>query len=571
MARKPLNLIYGVDDKPPVFIATILGLQHVFIIFIAIIFPVVILRHLGADFDPRIACSFISMSMIAGGVITILQALKKGPVGSGYLCPSVCGPSYLSASMLAASTGGLPLLFGMTGFVGVVEVFFSRIMHKLRFLFPAEVTGVVVAMVGIVIIPLSIRNFVGLDAMDNLMQANEVIVAILTLGTMVGLNIYSKGKIRLYCTLIGMTVGYVLSYIFGVMTPNDIAKIKELQFFAVPYMSHLSWKFDFHLAIPFIVAALCSTLKTVGDLATCQKINDTDWKRPEMKSISGGILVDGLGGILPGLIGGFGQSTSSSNIGLSIATGATSRKIAYFAGGIFIALAFLPRLAEIFIIMPKPVIGATLIFVVSFMIIAGFQIIMSRMLDARKIFVVGISIIFGLSVDMVPGIYDNIHHYIQPIFSSSLSLAAVTAVVLNLIFRIGISKKKILEVEAGKDSSEKINIFMEKLGGLWGARKEVIFNAISAMNEFMESVSTLELTKEKVIFDVRFNELSLDIDINYKGKSFEFPTEKPSKEDLKKDEKSILQLSAFMIRQYTDKIRTEYKNGICYVHLHFNH
>ncbi len=571
MARKPLNLIYGVDDKPPVFIATILGLQHVFIIFIAIIFPVVILRHLGADFDPRIACSFISMSMIAGGVITILQALKKGPVGSGYLCPSVCGPSYLSASMLAASMGGLPLLFGMTGFVGVVEVFFSRVMHKLRFLFPAEVTGVVVAMVGIVIIPLSIRNFVGLDAMDNLIQSNEFIVAILTLGIMVGLNIYSKGKIRLYCTLIGMTVGYVLSYIFGVMTPNDIAKIKELQFFAFPYIKHLSWKFDFNLAIPFIVAALCSTLKTVGDLATCQKINDTDWKRPEMKSISRGIMVDGLGGVLPGLIGGFGQSTSSSNIGLSIATGATSRKIAYFAGGIFIALAFLPRLAEIFIIMPKPVIGATLIFVVSFMIIAGFQIIMSRMLDARKIFVVGISIIFGLSVDMVPGIYDNIHHYIQPIFSSSLSLAAVTAVVLNLIFRIGISKKKILEVEAGKDSSEKIHLFMEKLGGLWGARKEVIFNAISAMNEFMESVSTLELTKEKVIFDVRFNELSLDIDINYKGKSFEFPTEKPSKEDLKKDEKSILQLSAFMIRQYTDKIRTEYKNGICYVHLHFNH
>jgi xanthine/uracil permease len=77
------------------------------------------------------------------------------------------------------------------------------------------------------------------------------------------------------------------------------------------------------------ITSICSTLKTVGDLVTCQKINDADWKRPDMKNISSGIFVDGLGGIIPGLIGGFGQSTSSANVGLSIASGATSKKIAY--------------------------------------------------------------------------------------------------------------------------------------------------------------------------------------------------------------------------------------------------
>ncbi|HEX37447.1 MAG TPA: xanthine permease, partial [Candidatus Cloacimonetes bacterium] len=153
MKKKPANLIYGVDDKPPFVTTVFLGLQHVFVIFIAMIFPVMIVNHLGTSIDPRTASGFISITMISSGIVTILQALKKGPVGSGYLCPSVCGPSYLQASFMAISSGGLPVLFGMTAFVGVAESIFSRFMHKLRVLFPAEVTGTIVAMVGITIIP----------------------------------------------------------------------------------------------------------------------------------------------------------------------------------------------------------------------------------------------------------------------------------------------------------------------------------------------------------------------------------------------------------------------------------
>jgi len=116
MIQKPANLIYGVNDKPPLTTTILLGFQHVFVIFIAMIFPVMIVKHFGASIDPRTASGFISVTMISSGIVTILQALKKGPVGSGYLCPSVCGPSYLQASFMAMASGGLPVLFGMTGF-----------------------------------------------------------------------------------------------------------------------------------------------------------------------------------------------------------------------------------------------------------------------------------------------------------------------------------------------------------------------------------------------------------------------------------------------------------------------
>ena len=202
MPVKPSNLIYGIDDKPALWVTLFLGFQHVCIVAIALIFPVVIVREAGGS--PDEASYMVSISMIAGGIGAVVQALGRGPVGSGYLCPQVCGPSFLSASILAAKTGGTALLFGMTAMAGVLEAFFSRIMHRLRVLFPAEVTGLIVAMVGITVIRLAATNFFGLGIMDQTTEHHEVLVSFLTLAVMVGLNVWSKGKLRLFCILIGM-------------------------------------------------------------------------------------------------------------------------------------------------------------------------------------------------------------------------------------------------------------------------------------------------------------------------------------------------------------------------------
>lgn len=90
----------------------------------------------------------------------------------------------------------------------------------------------------------------------------------------------------------------------------------------------------------------------------------------------------------------------SRNVGLSIATGTTSRVVGYAIGGFLICLAFIPKISSLFAILPKPVIGATLVFAISFMILAGVQIMMSRMIDARKTFVLGVSFIFGSRLDV---------------------------------------------------------------------------------------------------------------------------------------------------------------------------
>ena len=205
------------------------------------------------------------------------------------------------------------------------------------------------------------------------------------------------------------------------------------------------------------------------------------------------------------------------------------------------------------------------------MILAGIQVITSRMLDARRIFVVGIALIFGLSVDMVPGLYGNVPDLIQPLFSSSLAISTVLVVVLNLLFRIGITKRQLLELTPGVDGSQKIFEFMETQGGVWGARREVIMRATAALNEFVESAAGLGLVNGKTQAEVSFDEFNLDLDIRYDGQLMEFPSRRPTEDALLADEKAIIGLSGFLIRQYADRVRSEVVNGRCRVQFHFDH
>ncbi|MFH1488286.1 MAG: solute carrier family 23 protein [Pseudomonadota bacterium] len=569
MPVKPSNMIYGVDEHPPLYELIILGLEHMSVMTLAFIFPVIIVQESGGTMAQ--AATMIQMSMIAGGLGTILQSLKKGPVGSGFLCPQVCGPSFLSASILAGKTAGLGAVFAGTFFGGFFEALFSRLVKHLRQFFPPEVTGTVVAMVGITVIPFAMPRFLGLTETDPTVKAHEILVAVATLAVICAATIWGKKKLRLYNIIIGMVTGYVLSWMLCIFTPEQTERLSSTGYFALPVPVLHGWSVSWELVLPFVAASLCSSLKTIGDLVTCQKINDPGWKRMDLESISGGLLADAAGAMGGALLGGMGQSTSSSNVALSLATGATSRRIAWSVGLMLCGLAFFPKFATIFVIMPTPVIGATLVFAVSFMIVVGFQIITSRMLDARKMLVVGISIILGLSVDMVPGVYAGVPEWIRPIFSSSLSLATITVVILNIIFRIGLVAKKALVLKPGRDSGQSIYDFMDTCGREWGARPEVIARATGILTEFFEACAMARLSKSDIRMETAFDEFNLDLVITYDGRPLDFSAQKPSAEEILADDASLARLSAYIISRTADRVSCEEKKGKTILRVHLDH
>src|SRR5512139_1308957 len=161
MARKPANLIYGLEEKPPLGVVFLLGVQHIFLMSSTLLLPVVLVSEIGGSFEE--VRKVVAMTMIACGVGTILQAFRFRGFGSGFVCPNLCGPNFFLVSMQAAWLGGLPLMRGMTLVAGLAEAVFSRFFTRLRTLFPPEITGLVVLMVAEGIVPIGVSKFLGIN------------------------------------------------------------------------------------------------------------------------------------------------------------------------------------------------------------------------------------------------------------------------------------------------------------------------------------------------------------------------------------------------------------------------
>jgi NCS2 family nucleobase:cation symporter-2 len=567
--KKPPDIVYGVDDVPPLLVIALSGLQHVGLIAIFLIFPLLVVKELGAS--TVLSVNFLSVAVIALGIAAILQALPKGPVGSGFLCPANYSAIYLSPSLAAVKVGGLPLLFGMTLFAGMFEAALSPLLRRLRSFFPPELSGLVIFFVGTTVGSLGFRYLIGTGSERPLASA-DILVAVVTLGVTAGLNVWGKGQSRLFCSLIGMTVGYVIAALSGVLPGDDFAVLRALPAVAFPSFDHLGWSFAPALALPFAVSALVATVKSAAVVTVCQRINDSGWVRPHMGSLSRGVLADGLGTAASGLIGSIGLNSSPTCAGLSAATGGTSRTIGFAVGGLLIALGFLPMLTGLFVMMPRPVMGALLVFVACFILINGIQTIASRMLDARRTLVIGLALSAGITAEIVPNMSSDMPPILAPIVSSSLVLGTLTALLLNLLFRLGQRQRVTLtlEPEAG-DAMKRVVDFFEERGRAWGARRDVMERVSFGVSQSLESIQEVCEARGPIRIDAQFDEFNLDVTLAYRGELIELPNRRPSDKEIMESEAGHRRLAGFMLRRNADRVAASRKGDECLVQFHFDH
>ncbi|HTQ95642.1 MAG TPA: solute carrier family 23 protein [Candidatus Acidoferrum sp.] len=564
--KRPSGLLYDVDETPPLLVRLGVSLQHVFLLSVGWLYVVVIVNSIGGT--EAEAASIIRISMIAGGLATILQS-TRGVLGSGYFAPLTSSLIFLPVSILAVQTGGYRVLFGMGVIAGILLSFMSRVLDRLRVLFPPEVTGLMVAMAGLQLIRLGCPRFVGYNGPGSVPESRAIMVGALTLFVMVGATVWNKGKLHALPMLLGLSAGYILALGSGVLPwPQFVHELNE-PWINFPHRVVSGLSFRFSLLVPFLIASLTAGLKMVGDITLAQKINDAEWKRTDMKSAGGGLLASGLGTIFSGLSGGVAQTSVSSSIGLSLATGTTSRSLAIPTGIMVAALAFFPKLAAVLAAMPAPVVGAILIYSACFIVLGGMQLLTSRMLDSRRIFAVGISLIFGMSVDIAPELYRHVPEVFRPLFSSSTALATILVVSLSLLFRLGIAKRISFEVVPG-GAMDKINSVMEDQGAAWGMRREVVTRAVQAVNETVISALAFNPELERVQVSIEFDEFKLEADVEYEGVPIQLADSAPSPESLFTDE-GIALLSTYMIRQFVDRIRIKAHKNVCRVALTWNH
>jgi len=425
----------------------------------------------------------------------------------------------------------------------------------------------VVFLIGLVIGITALRLLIG--GGGGTVDGKDALVAGVALGTMIALNIWNKGSLKLFCILIGMAVGYGLSMVVGQLTAADFELVFGQGLLALPGLGHVSFAFDASLIIPFAVSGLASAMNTTAVVTTYQRLNDADWVRPDMASISRGIMGDGISTLVAGLFGTFGLTVSSANVGLAAATGVASRRIAWVLAPMLVLTAFQPTLIGILAIMPPPVMVAALLFTAMFIMIGGVNIISSRILDARRTLVIGMGIMAFVVVSVFPAAFTGVPEWAHPLVTSPLVLATIVALSLNLVFRIGIRRVVTLEVAAAGADYQEVANFIERNGGVWGARRDVIGRVQSGALQALETVTEFCAPTGPVKLAVGYDEFDIDARLFYAGMPIELAETAPTHDEIIASDDGSRRLAGFMIRHYADRVTVKNEAGASTIEMHF--
>lgn len=568
MKQRPDDLIYGVDDRPPFIRLCLLGLQHALLISIYLIIISIIIDKSGAP--AAVANNSMRMGLLALAFSTLIQAIRKGPVGSGYLAAPVVSAIYIDPSLQAVSIGGIGLVFGMTIFAGFVEAGLSRFLHRLRAIFPPSVCGFVVAIVGLKLGLIGIERFLSINSIPYAGFPIHYLVAATTLAIIVIFSIWMKGIARLMCSAIGAVVGFALAYFLGIIPPFQLAELSHTAWFGLPSLSFISYKFNPELILPFTVAAIAAALRSTGVITTCEKINDANWKRPSIKAIKGGVLADGIGCAVAGLVGSTGISTSPSLVGISKASGATSRAIAYTTSAILAIGIFIPKMTQLILILPMAVIGPILVFTGSFMIVGGIQVITSRNIGIRSTLVIGISLLLGLSHEIFPHFYTTLPTVARYLSESMLTLSVLSAIFLNLIFRIGIRRHSSVTIDQRIFNPEQLEGYIQIACKTWGVPQEIIDRACSSTKEFLSHLYSTHLCESDIIANVDYDDIDLRISIHYQGDLLSLPFAGKKRVSYLEEEAFSYGLAEFWNGVFPDEISYKQKQPNVSITLKFN-
>jgi NCS2 family nucleobase:cation symporter-2 len=561
--KKPSDLVYGVEERPAFPVAIGIALQHVLAIAVNLVYPLVLAREAGLSTET--AADMLRIGMVALAAGTVLQATRSGPVGCHYLAPAVYASPYLAPGLLAINMGGMPLFWGMTIVAGISLLAFAAVWDRLRTFVPPESAGLVVFLVGATIGVAALRL---LHQKNGSIATSDAWVALLTLAVIIVLNVWGKGRLRLFCVLIGLVVGYVVAGATGVVEADRLHAAVSQPLLGFPSVSHMAWSFQASLVIPFVVTALATAMTSTAIVTTYQRITDPDWVRPDMASISRGIGGDGISTVIAGLLCSFGVAMGPANAGLVAATGAASRVIAYPIAAILLLAAIVPAFAGLLTVMPPPVMAAGLLFAAAFIMINGVQIISSRMLDARRTIVIGAGVLTFLLVAIFPATFAHAPDWVQSIVNSPLVLATIVALALNLVFRIGITRSADLVIEAGPGQHESIEAFVERNAGAWGARRDVIARAKTALLQAAEAVAEASEPQQPIGLTMTYDEFDIAAKLGYRGTALPLAEAPPSADDIVKDD-GHLRLAGFLLRRQADRIYSRSKDGQCVLELHF--
>lgn len=430
------ELIYGLNDRPPLRETLFAALQHLLAIFVAIITPPLIIAG-ALKLDIETTSFLVSMALFASGVSTFIQCKRIGGIGTGLLCIQGTSFSFIGPIISAGLTGGLPVIFGACMAASTVEMLISRLLKYTRKIITPLVSGIVVTLIGMSLIKVGITACGGgavAKSNGTFGSFEHVGLAALVLLLIIFFNRSSNRYLRMSSIVIGLVIGYAVAWCMGLV---DFSSVQSYGGFNIPVPFKYGLSFDWSAFIALGLVYLITAIEAYGDITANSLISGEPVEgKTFVKRASGGILADGFNSMLAGVFNSFPNSVFAQNNGMIQLTGVASRYVGYYIAGFLILLGLFPAVGLVFSLMPEPVLGGATLLMFGTVASAGIRIIAAQTINRKATLVMALSFSLGLSVELVPEILSQLPETVRNIFSSGITTGGVTAILANALIRI---------------------------------------------------------------------------------------------------------------------------------------
>ncbi len=409
------------------------GLQHVLTMYGGIVAVPLIIGQ-AAGLAPADIGLLIAASLFAGGLATLLQTL--GIPFFGCQLPLVQGVSFAGVATMIAiigsdGAGGLPSVFGAVIAASLIGLLITPVFSRITKFFPPLVTGIVITTIGLTLMPVAARWAMGgnSQAPDFGSTAN-IGLAAFTLVTVLLLSKLGNASISRLSILLAMIIGTLAATAFGMA---DFSQVLDGPLVAMPQPLHFGMP-EFHIAaiLSMLIVIIVTLVETSADILAVGEIIDT---KVDSKRLGNGLRADMISSSLAPLFGSFTQSAFAQNVGLVAVTGVKSRYVVATAGLILVTLGLLPVMGRLIAAVPTAVLGGAGVVLFGTVAAAGIRTLAQvEYRNNMNLIIVATSIGFGMIPIAAPSFYHHFPAWVETIFHSGISSAAIMAILLNLLF-----------------------------------------------------------------------------------------------------------------------------------------
>ncbi|UTM19286.1 xanthine permease PbuX [Bacillus paranthracis] len=408
-----------------------LGMQHMLAMYAgAIIVPLIVGGGLGLN--QKELTYLVSIDLLMCGVATILQALSNRFFGIGL--PVVLGCTFTAVGPMIAigKQYGVSSIYGAIIAAGLFVVIFAKLFGKLVKLFPPVVTGSVVTVIGVTLVPAAINDMAGgvgskdFGSLENLALAFGVLLFIIIMYR------FFDGFIRSISILLGLLFGTIVAAFMGKVSLQAVGEADWFHGIQPFYFGTPTFELT-----PIITMILVACVGIVEATGVYFALSDICNKKIGEKELTKGYRAEGLAMVLGGIFNAFPYTTYSQYVGLVQLTGVRNRVIIYTCGGMLIVLGFIPKIAAITTIIPKSVLGGAMLAMFGMVMAYGIKMLSSVDFGRQEnLLIVACSVGIGLGVTVVPTLFSQLPESIRILTDNGIVLGSASAVLLNIVFNM---------------------------------------------------------------------------------------------------------------------------------------